>query len=207
MSANPFDDVRLPEDVEVGAHTKYNFQTTVTVLGNGDEQRNADWSEMKCEFDFGYGTQEAVDFFYIQKFFFARRGRWRSFRAKDWADYQLEQEVIGVGNGVATVFQIVKTYETGGPFPYVRRITRPIQSTVKVYIDGILQVLTTNYTLGTGANSGLITFTAPVTNTKVVTVTCEYDVPVHFNTDTFDLSFDGYVSGTVQSLIAEEDRE
>lgn len=203
--SQPFDDVRLPEDIEIGAKGGPSFQTTVVPMGNGTEQRNADWVMQRNVFDVGYGIQSLSDVDTARAFFYGRRGRWRSFRFKDWQDFNLDNEVIGTGNAVTTAFQIIKTYDS--TYPYVRNITRPVQSTVRVYKDGALQTLTTHYTLGTGINSGVITFLVAPGMGVVITVTCEFDVPVRFDTDTFELTHTAFEAGEIMSLLLIEDRD
>ena len=199
-----FDDVRLPEDVEIGAHGGPLFQTTIVALASGGEQRNQDWSEQRCEFDIGYGIQHLEDFEAVQSFFYGRRGRARGFRFKDWSDYQITDELIGTGDNTTTAFQIIKTYSDTA-HSYGRRITRPVASTVVVKVDDVLQTVTTDYTLA--ASTGIITFTSAPALDAEITVTAEFDVPCRFDTDKFDLSIDGFQAGVLQSLAIVELRE
>lgn len=199
-----FDDTRLPEDVEIGAKGGPRWKTTVIDFSSGNEQRNQDWSEHRCEFDISYGISDIDDLQEVKAFFFARRGRARGFRFKDWSDYELVDEPIGVGDAVETEFQIIKTYESSGPHPYGRRITRPISNTIVVRINGVVKTLTTHYTIGAG---GIITFTSPPASLAIVSVDCEFDVPCRFDTDKFDISMDAFEAGTVPSLVIIEVRE
>lgn len=199
-----FDDVRLPEDVEVGAHGGPAFSTTVVTFSSGAEQRNADWQLVRHSFDVGYGIGNISDFETVRAFFFARRGKWRAFRFKHWDDYNCDAEVIGTGDGVEVDFQIIKNYETSGPFPYVRDITRPVSGTVKVFKNGVLQL--SGYTLN-GTGSSNVHFTAAPANGVVITVTCEFDIPVRFDTDQFDFTFEGFDAGNVSGLSIIEVRD
>lgn len=202
--AVPFDNVRLPEDVEVGAHGGPAFLTTVVTFSNGAEQRNADWQLVRHTFDVGYGIGNISDFETVRAFFFARRGKWRAFKFKHWDDYNCDAEIIGTGDGVEDDFQIVKNYEGSGPFPYVRTITRPVSGTVQVFKDGVLQL--SGYTL-TGTGSSIVHFTSPPAAAVVITVTCEFDVPVRFDTDQFDFTFEGFDAGNVSGLSIIEVRD
>lgn len=202
--ALPFDDVRLPEDVEVGAHGGPAFNTTVVTFSSGAEQRNADWQLVRHTFDVGYGIGNISDFETVRAFFFARRGKWRAFRFKHWDDYNCDNELVGTGDGVATDFQIVKNYESSGPFPYVRTITRPVSGTVQVFKNGVLQL--SGYTLN-GDTSSNVHFAVAPTLGVLITVTCEFDVPCRFDTDQFDFTFEGFNAGTVGGLAITEVRE
>jgi uncharacterized protein (TIGR02217 family) len=200
-----FDDTRLPVDVEVGAKGGPNFKTTTIDLASGREQQNSDWSEFRLEADVGYGISKLEDLQAVRAFFIARRGKGRYFRFRDWQDYTLEDEPIGEGDGATTAFQIIKTYEPGASVPYTRRITRPVGSTVQVFVDGVLKTLTTHYTLN--ADTGVITFLSAPANATVITVTCEFDVPVRFNTDKCELTIEGFQAGVIPSLPIIERRE
>lgn len=201
--AQVFDEARLPEEVEYGAHGGPSWQTTIVSLSSGAEQRNQDWSIQRSRYDIGYGIQNKTDYFAVLEFFYARRGRARGFRFKDWADFELENELIGTGDGAETTFQVIKTYESGGPHSYARKITRPIASGFQVFVNDIL--LVSGYTLDD--DTGIITFAPAPGNTLTVRVTGEFDVPVRFDTDTFDMSIDGYQGGVIQSLPLIEIRE
>lgn len=194
-----FESVRLPDDIEAGAHGGPSFLTTIVAIGNGTEQRNIDWAEAKADWDIGYGIQTPADYAAARTFFYARRGRAVGFRFKDWSDFELQNELIGIGNGVTLTYQLTKTY-TSGSASYVRVITRPVTPTLVVRVDGVVKTLTTHYTIN--YETGLITFTggnAPAA-AKEVRVDCDFDVPVRFNTDKFDLRLEITLAGVVQSL-------
>lgn len=200
-----FHDVRLPEDVEVGARGGPTFHTTVVAMSSGTEQRNIDWSRSRMQYDISYGISKLVDLIAVRDFFYGRRAMGYGFRFKDWADYEIELGQIGVGDGAQTAFQIVKVYELGGPLPFSRKITRPVANTVKVYKDGVLQTLTMHYTLN--ASTGMVTFLVAPTGGVVIRVTCEFDVPARFDTDQFPITIEAFEAGSVASLNVLEIRE
>ncbi len=196
-----FHDVRLPDDVEKGATGGPEFMTTIVGMSSGQEQRNIDWSEVKGSWDIAYGVQDKDDFDVCKGFFYARRGRAYGFRFKDWGDYEVEDEQIGLGDAAEDEFQLVKTYEVDGPLPYIRRITRPVADTLVVKLDG---VVTTAFTLDA---LGVVNMnTAPGTGV-VVTASFEFDVPVRFDTDKFNLELYHADAGAIGSLPICEIRE
>lgn len=214
-----FDNIRLPENIEQGAHGGAQFQTSLIPMTGGAEQRNVDWAYSRATWNIGYGIQSAFDFNVVHAFFYARRAKGHGWRFKDWSDYQLNQEVIAIADGQTTSFQIIKTYEALGPAPYTRKITRPVDgtsfafdlntniylvpSTVVVYINGSVQSPST-YSVALG---GIITFNfTPATN-ALIAVSCDYDIPVRFDSDNFDLSLELYNAGVVQPLQIIELRE
>lgn len=200
-----FHDVRLPVDVEVGAVGGPMFKTTIIPMSSGTEQRNIDWSRQKMKWDVSYGISSLTDLDEVRDFFYARRGSGYGFRFKDWSDYQITLGQIGVGTGAQTAFQIVKIYELSGPLPFSRKITRPVASTVQVFKDGVLQTLTTHYTLN--ASTGVVTFVVAPAAAAVIRVTCEFDVPVRFDTDEYPLTVEAFNAGSLASLPVLELRE
>lgn len=195
-----FHDVRLPDEIEQGASGGPAFQTTVLPLSSGGEQRNIDWLEARHEWELGYGIDSKEAYDTVRQFFFARRGQAHTFRFKDWSDFQLIDEVIGLGDGVNKTFQLIRTYETAGPSPYFRRITRPVSGTVVLKVDGVVTAATDN-------GLGVFTFaTAPALGVEV-TCTCEFDMCVRFNTDKFQLTLEQVNAGSINSLPIIEVRE
>lgn len=195
-----FHDVRLPDEIEQGSSGGPAFNTTIIGMSSGQEQRNLDWSESKATYDISYGIQDKDDFDVTLAFFYARRGRGYSFRFRDWADFEGEQEPIGLGDGAHTDFQLIKTYEADGPNPYVRRITRPVPATVRVFVDGVL----TGVTQLTG---GIVRFTVAPVLDAVVTADFEFDVPVRFDSDHFPLVLSTSQAAAIGSLMITEVRE
>lgn len=175
-----FDNVRLPEHIEQGALGGPAFQTTIIALGTGAEQRNVDWLAQRCSYDVSYGVQHKKDFIEIVKFFYARLGRARGFRFKDWTDYEATDQQIGVGDGVRTTFQLVKNYSS--LVQYQRKITRPVANTVSVRVDNVVSLFSVN------VNTGLVTMSSAPADGAVVTASFEFDIPVRFDSDKLDLN-------------------
>jgi len=195
-----FHDTRLPEQVEQGASGGPSFYTTVNAMVSGHEQRNINWEEARADWELSYGIQDYADFDEVRQFFYARRGQAHSFRFKDWGDYRLTLETIGTGDGVIQQFDIIKTYESDGPNPYVRRITRPVEDTIVAYLDGVATACTIN-------PLGVLTFAVAPGIGVVVAVTCEFDVPVRFNVDKFSLQIATPQAAAIGSLPIIEVRE
>jgi uncharacterized protein (TIGR02217 family) len=205
---NQFDNVRLPDDIEAGASGGPEFQTTIVAMGNGTEQRNINWLEARASWDIGYGIQSKVDYSLVRNFFYARRGRGVGFRFKDWSDFELEDELIGLGTSTTgsdglAAFQIIKTYISGSA-SYIRIITRPVTPTLVVRVDDVVKTLTTHYTID--YDTGIITFVNPhrPTTGQEVRVDVEFDTPVRFDVDKFNLSLEATLAGMVQSLPVKE---
>ena len=192
-----FHEVRLDEEIERGATGGPGFNTSVIPLVSGHEKRNINWSEIRGEWDIGYGIQSIDNLENVIGFFYARRGRAFGFRFKDWADYQITgPQSIGTGNGSQTVFDVFKRYSSGG-IDFDRRIRKLVNGTVRVFLDGVEQ--TSGFTVD--FNVGQIIFdTAPSNTVDSVAVECEFDVPVRFDTDQLNINVELFDVGSVPSI-------
>lgn len=178
-----FHDVRLPDNIERGASGGPMFNTTILATSSGREQRNINWSRERLQWDFSYSVLDKITYKQLQEFFRARRGRAFGFRFKDWADYQWENESIGVGDGANDTFQMTRTYDSAGPLPYIRSVTKPLVTTVVVTVNAITKTETTEYTID--YSTGIITFLAGniPAGGEIVRLTGEFDVAVRFVED------------------------
>lgn len=178
-----FHDVRLPDSVEQGAQGGPEFLTSKVIMSSGYEQRNIDWQNARQSWDVAYGIDSADTFNAVRQFFYARRGSAYGFKFRDYSDYQLQLELIGTGNGTQTDFQLTKTYESTGPLPYVRKISRPDTTTLTFTVAGV------PVTSWTDLGLGLIRFTTPpALGAQVIVTYCEFDVPMRFDVDKFPLT-------------------
>lgn len=196
-----FHDVRLLEEVESGASGGPEFKTSLLETTSGREQRNATWSEMRAKWDIAYGIDEESFYYAVLEFFYARRGMFHTFRFRDWADYTITDGVLAEDADTANDFPVIKVYEVGGVLPYVRRITRPVESTILVSVGGT----PTGGTGWTFVSPGIIRFAAPPGG--AVTISCEFDVPVRFDTDEFNLQLELVGIGSIGTLPVVEVRE
>jgi uncharacterized protein (TIGR02217 family) len=199
--STPFHDVRLPEEVERGSSGGPTFNTNVPAMASGQEQRNINWQNSRATYDISYGIQDRDDYEVCQAFFYARRGKGYGFRFKDWSDFSVEGGLLGLGDGANKTFQLIRIYEDGGPLPYIRSITRPVSGTLTVYVDGSA---TAAYTLNP---LGVVVLDAAPADGVEVTADFEFDVPVRFDVDQFNLALEWSEAGTIGSLPIVELRE
>ena len=186
---------RFPENIAEGSSGGPSFKTYISEGHSGIEQRHIGWSRAKAKYDVSYGIRDTADMDTVRAFFYAMRGRATGFRFKDWGDYHMTLETIGTGNGVLEDFVFKKTY-TVGASSYVRRIFKPISGTVTVRVNDV--VVTTGFTIDYA--NGIISFNSPVTDTHTVKITCEFDVPVRFDTDELQAEHDGYLTESWSSI-------
>jgi uncharacterized protein (TIGR02217 family) len=96
---------------------------------------------------------------------------------------------------VATTFQLTKTY-TSGPQTHVRLITKPVDGSVRIALDGVEQIS------GWSADSttGLVTFDIAPASGVVIAAGFEFDVPVRFDSDVLEISLDTFRAGTIPDV-------
>lgn len=187
----PFDDVRLPSDIEQGSAIGPMFQTTIVPLSSGAEQRNADWSQEKLSADISYGVMAkanpndmADSFAAVMRFYRARMGRWRGFRFRDWSDFQVEQEPVTIMSGTGAGYGLLTIQYDG----YKRIITRPDLETLS-FSDGKPHVI---------LPGGIVQFAgAPGPNLKYA---CEFDVPVRFDSDVATVQLWQITAGQIPAI-------
>lgn len=176
-------ETRLDLGYDFGTVGGPQFNTTIIVLGSGYEQRNSNWSEARSKWQIGDRIYTRSELNYLLNFFRAVRGAAIGFRFKDWSDYQGTNELIGVGNGVLTQFQIKKTY-TINDQSSTRNIKKPVIGKTTISVAGTPVI--SGWSVDT--TTGIITFTSPPTGN--ITASFEFDVPARFEQDKFDHRFD-----------------
>ncbi|MBL0320070.1 MAG: DUF2460 domain-containing protein [Alphaproteobacteria bacterium] len=176
MSA--FHEVQFPPKIAYGASGGAEFNTSISTTFSGFEQRNINWQKARGRWDVSTGIKIKADMETVIAFFRARFGKAYGFRFKDWSDYQGVGQILGSGNSTQTVFQLIKTYTSGG-YTYVREIKKPVAGKIKVYLNGVLQ--SSGMTFDT--TTGQVIFNTAPANNVIVSSDFEFDVPVRFDTD------------------------
>ena len=201
-----FHEVRFPANLSFGSTGGPERRTDVVTLANGFEERNTPWAQSRRRYDAGLGLRSLDDVAALISFFEARRGQLYGFRWKDWADFKSckpsgrvsdQDQVIGTGDGAATVFALGKTYDPDGN-AFRRPILKPVAGTVVVAVAGNPQVETVDYALDLAA--GTVTFVLPPDVGTVVTAGFEFDVPVRFDADRIAVSVASFQAGEVPSV-------
>lgn len=201
-----FHEVRFPASLSFGSVGGPERRTEIVTLANGFEERNTPWAHSRRRYDAGVGLRSLDDVEALLAFFEARRGQLFGFRWKDWADYRscgatrsvaAGDQLIGAGDGVATVFALAKTYRSGEQV-YVRPVAKPVSGTVKVAVAGLPLVETIDFTVD--FVTGAVTFAVPPDVGTQVTAGFEFDVPVRFDTDRIQTSVASFKAGEVPSV-------
>lgn len=198
-----FHEIRFPANLSFGSVGGPERRTEIVTLANGFEERNTPWAHSRRRYDAGVGLRSLDDIETLIAFFEARAGQMHGFRWKDWSDYKScapsgtpgpEDQLIGTGDGVTTVFPLQKTYFSGLQ-SYSRPIRKPVAGTVLVAVAGDPKVAGLEFTVN--HDSGEVSFVlAPDLGTRV-TAGFEFDVPVRFDADSIQTSVASFQAGDV----------
>jgi uncharacterized protein (TIGR02217 family) len=189
------DQAQLPEEVEKGAIGGPLFQTTILSGLSGVEQRNVDWALRRAQYTIGYGLQDNGNWQIVRDFFIAQRGRAYAFLFKDWSDYFATNQTLGLGNGTATDFQLIKVYSNTSGRTYTRNITQPKTGTIAITLNG---VSSSAWSLQPG---GVIRFAAaPGSGVVVMATYFEFFVPVRFDQDNLPVAMQTGQAGAISAI-------
>lgn len=201
-----FHEVRFPANLSFGSVGGPERRTEIVTLQNGHEERNTPWAHSRRRYDAGVGLRSLDDIESLIAFFEARRGQLHGFRWKDWSDYRSApasrvlsplDQVIGVGDGVTAVWQVLKTYRSGEE-TYARPILKPVLGSVVVAVAEDPKVEGLEFAVDPA--TGLITFeVAPPLGTQI-TAGFEFDVPVRFDTEAIQVSVASFQAGDVPAV-------
>lgn len=201
-----FHEVRFPANLSFGSVGGPERRTEIVTLANGFEERNTPWAHSRRRYDAGVGMQSLDDVATLIAFFEAREGQLHGFRWKDWSDHKsclpsaqvgFEDQVIGIGDGVATDYQLSKLY-VSGPKSYSRPVTKPVTGTVLVGVARTQMLESVHFTLDLA--SGVVSFEFAPEEGVEVTAGFEFDVPVRFDTDRIQTSVASFQAGDVPNV-------
>jgi uncharacterized protein (TIGR02217 family) len=172
-----YESPRFPDNIAFSAVGGPKFSTNVIVLVSGYEARNANWTNTRYEYDLAIPPRSQTEVETINAFFRTVQGRAYGFRFKDYADHTAtSQPATSVGNSPNLDFQMYKRY-TSGAQTNDRKISKPVDGTVFVYVSNVLQ--TTGFTVD--YETGVISFSSAPAG--AVTWSGDFDVPVRFDID------------------------
>lgn len=198
MSLNSFHEVSFPVPLALAASGGPERKTEVVTLASGAEARNALWAGSRRRWDVGSAVTRLDTLQTVVAFFEARGGRLSGFRFRDALDdrssapgaaVSATDQVIGMGDGETTAFQLVKAY--GG---YARRILKPVAGSVVVAVGGASVSASVN------AATGIVTLGTAPAEGAVVTAGYRFDCPVRFDADRLDVNLEAFGAGRVLSI-------
>lgn len=205
--ADAFHNVRFPDDISNGATGGPGFKTDIVEFASGKEQRNVKWSQSRMAWDVAHSIRTGEEMDRLVAFFRNRKGRAYGFRFKDWTDYECEQSRFATGDGETNKFQLSKwynldeTYEGSATFEK-RKITRPVEGTLKLWVNGIATVaFTCDY------DTGIVTFADIPPDNAILQAEFEFDVPCRFDTDQMKYTREAYDIYTWGQILVVEIKE
>lgn len=202
-------DQRLSRDIEVGARAIPRYKTDVVEVDGGGTVRNSRWRFPLFRFEFDIEPGDSEDDTYdvadqtLKEFvslYHCAGGQAETFLFRHWADYRATNSYIGEGDGTTTAFQLYRTYSVGAVMRQ-RKITRPVNGTATIYVDGVAVVASVDYTTGIATLN-----TAPVAST-MVTADFDFDLPVRFANDELEMLALGLDLDKAVSIVLVEERE
>ena len=168
------------------------YSTSIVPADGGEEDRNASWTAARRRWrsDAARLTDELVE--KLEMHFHMTRGAWKTFLFKDRADFNHWQVststaaiAIGTGDAADLTFPLVKRYGSGAD-QRSRTITDPISGTVQIYLAGVLQTETTDYSID--YETGIVTFTSAPGGGVAVTAKFQFRTRVRFASDRLPLA-------------------
>jgi uncharacterized protein (TIGR02217 family) len=196
-----FAEIQFPADISYGSLGGPEYSTDILITHSGHEQRNSNWSQARARYNVAYGVKTKEQLEALIAFFRTRKGQAEGFRFKDWTDFEGIGEAIGTGDGTRTQFQLTKRYISGSESNN-RVITKPVATTVRIYLDGALQ--SSGFTVDEA--TGIVTFSSAPGSGVVILADFEFDVPVRFATDRLSRRLDDYGVYSAQDIALVEVR-
>ncbi len=194
-----FHEVRFPLHLAFGTSGGPRRPTEILQLANGTEVRNARGRHSRRQYNAVAGLKSKSEAIELLYFFEERKGPLYGFRFRDPLDYasgdplSLTDQLIGDGDGVRTKFQLVKMYGDG-PDAYIRTISKPVEGSVRVALNGVQTPVAIDYT------TGQIQFTIPPPQGASITAEFEFDVPVRFASESLDIVLDDFGATQIQDI-------
>lgn len=178
-----FHDVNLPKSIEIFAVGSSEFSTSTAASMSGREIRNSDIQIPKRRYSLRNCCLSKNQFELFNNFFQARAGQRFSFRLRDHFDYKVEKQVIAISDGINTKIQLKKIY-MDEVSPHTRIITKPVLSSIKLWSnDSELELVSID------SSTGKIDLSVALPEGDEISASFIFDVPVRFNTDVFQYSF------------------
>jgi len=193
MPLSHFREVRLATYLALGSTFGMSTATEVVELASGYDTRTVLWPQHRHTGALYYHNRTLAQLRELDAHFRVSRGKAMGWRFRHDVDYTAVNQFVGQGDGSGqTQFQLYKSYNSGADV-YTRLITKPVgvnypignaYNSVKFYLDGTLQG--GGYTLD--YSTGVVTLSAPLPGTAVLTWSGEFDVPCRYDTDHLALS-------------------
>lgn len=158
------------------------FSTQIVELQSGRERRNARWDQARHRYSAPYNNISHEAYEEIKRMFMVCRGQLHAFRFRDELDFEADDELFAVGDGVLEEFQLAIISIVDNE-PQYRYIFAPVDA-IEIFVDGVAATATVDYMRGT------VTFDTPPADGAVLTWSGLFDVWVRFTQDYLPSSID-----------------
>ncbi|MDP3403732.1 MAG: DUF2460 domain-containing protein [Brevundimonas sp.] len=204
-----FHEVRLPARLAFGSTGGVERRTEIVTLASGFERRSSPWALGRRRYLIGANLKSLADMAELTAFFEARQGQLYGFRFRDFADFSscgpggtpaATDQMLGLGDGVRTVFPLVKRYGDPGSGPgqaVERPITKPVAGSVRVAVGGTV-LAGGGFTLD--LTTGRLTLAAPPGPGTAVTAGFLFDTPVRFDADRLEVTLESFDAGRMVAI-------
>ncbi len=199
-----FRDVYLPEQIRGFPFTSSpRFNTTITMVASGSEHRNRNWKHPLHRFQAPEAIKCHEHVEDLRDHWMIMSGPFLTFPFRDPMDFASRRlaaanlaptigradQVIGVGDGFTTRFQLQKKYSRGG-FDYYRPIYLPVVATVLVGMNALPPETEASdglpggpYDVDVTRYGGELVFDHPPDNGVIITAGFLFDVEIRFESD------------------------
>ena len=103
-----FYEINFPENISIKSKYYIEYNTNINKSKNGREQRISNTEKPLLYYNIVSGIKTKDDIDSIIKLFKLVKGRAIGFRFKDWLDYSVKNQTIGIGDGETKEFQLIK---------------------------------------------------------------------------------------------------
>ena len=183
-----FHDVRFPLHLAFGSRGGPVRAVDILQLANGTEVRNAKTRHSRRQYNAVAGLKSRNQAIELLNFFESRNGPLNGFRFHDPLDYEAES-ILGIGDGERTEFALIKYYGS-----YARRITKPVEGTVRVRVDDVETPVSVDH------SRGFIQFQIAPGDGAIISANFEFDVPVRFATEALEIVLDDFGATDIQNI-------
>lgn len=182
----------FPAAFSYGSTRRPLYSTTVVRAASGMTERNSHWDYPLHIFNVPLTNRSQAQQEDLLEYWHAAGGQAHTFNMIDPSEDRTcsmltspsqSDQSLGAATAGQTDFQLVKAYTRGGRTQY-RKITRPIDATVLIEVNSVLQTVTTDYTIDA---LGVISFVTPMTGGEIIKWGGRFYTPVAFGTD--DVSY------------------
>lgn len=179
-----FYEINFPEGIAIKSISSINYNVNIITNKAGKEQRILSREQGQLNFKINTTSKNQNEINELICFFRNVKGNLYGFRFKDFLDYKVINQIIGIGDGVNNNFQLIKSYNINSEININRKILKPKFATVKIFINNIEinSGFEINYT------NGQIIFIKPPLNNEVISTNFEFDTPVRFKNKELEIS-------------------